>query len=225
MRFYTDFSEAINEIRRDLKEMGIRVSTKSVQNINIEDNPDYEMLEVQNYTYTVTAPTLESIPLKNPQWCQAEFEERISGKDLNPGNAFRLRYEYWSRFLRPEGNFDYTYPERMRFTLRRVIDCLKMDLNTRRAYLPIFEPMKDLPQYFDQRIPCSLGYHFLFRQGKLQMTYLLRSSDFFEHFSNDVWLARRLQMYVAEKVGVLPGTFSHWIGSLHCFQKDVAHVF
>ena len=57
------------------------------------------------------------------------------------------------------------------------------------------------------------------------MTYMQRSCDFSTHYHNDVWLAVKLLEYVARKAGMQPGHFSHWIGSLHVFNKDVEGIF
>lgn len=225
MRIYSNFPEAINEIRRELKEMGITIHTKSVQNKDISTDDEMSTYEIQNYSYTVTNPQYSEIPLKVPEWAEAEFQERISGKHLNPGEAWKLRSAYWKQFLTPDDKFDYAYPQRMALPLSDVIRALNKDLYTRRAFLPIFDRQLDDPKNFGERIPCSLGYWFNFRQGKLNVTYLLRSSDFGEHFNNDIYLADRLKCYVAAQVGVQPGHFSHWIGSLHIFKKDVKDVF
>jgi thymidylate synthase-like protein len=230
MRFFRDFPEAINEIRRELKEMGIMVHPSSVQNMDVTNNPDYETLELQNYQYLVTSPDYNQIPLRSTDWAEAEFDERTCGLPLNPGSAWELRAGYWKQFLveRVFGGkkvFDYAYPERMASPLAAVIDALKKDPNTRRAYLSVFDRYLDPPNKMNQRIPCTLGYHFLYRQGQLNVTYLLRSSDFFEHFNYDIYLADRLKCHIAEACGMKPGTFSHWVGSLHCFSKNVAEVF
>jgi len=225
MRIFQTFPIALNELKRELAEMGIQIQTKSVQNLNIENNPDYQMMELQNYTYTVSQPHYEDIPVKDLEWCLAEFEERTGGIPLNPGEAWKIREPYWKQFLNQWDQFDYAYPQRMSLNLDRVIKALKQDINTRRAFLPIIDIVNDDADDFTRRFPCSLGYLFQYRQGGLNMTYLLRSSDFFEHLTNDLWLANRLQYYVAEKLNVKVGYFCHWIGSFHCFKKNVADVF
>jgi thymidylate synthase len=224
MRQFANFPEALNELKRELAEMGIRLRTKSVQNIDISENPDYDMLEVSNYTYVVTAPEWEQIPLENKPYFEAEFQERVSGKRLNPGEAWKLDFSYWEPFLK-HGMFDYAYSERMTEPLESVIKALREDPNTRRAYLSIFDPVTDEPHSFDERIPCSLGYHFMFREGQLNITYLQRSADFSKHFNKDIALADRLKCYVAQRCDMKPGYFCHWLGSLHIFAKDVKGVF
>lgn len=225
MRFYKDFPEAMNEIRRELKEMGIQIHTKSVQNKNIVNNKDFDSFELQNYTYTVTRPNWKSIPLRSNIWAETEFKERIAGESVNPGEAWKYRRDYWQQFLNNRGEFDYAYPERMAHTVDEAIRALRQDINTRRAFIPIISGSLDTANDFDRRYPCSIGYWLNYRQGKLNITYLLRSSDFGEHFNYDIYLADRLKCYIAEEVDVDPGTFTHWIGSLHVFAKDVEGVF
>jgi len=224
VRFFQTFGEALNEIKRELKEFGILVHTKSVQNKDISQDESFTCYELQDYIYRVTSPDYTQIPLRCPEWAEREFIERISGFALNPGEAWKYRREYWEQFLNDQGKFDYAYPERMTKNLENVIDALRKDPSTRRAYLSILGN-DDPPNEFGVRYPCSIGYHFLYRQGQLNIKYHLRSSDFFEHFNYDIFLAERLKHYVAEKVGMKPGFFTHEIGSLHCFTKDVALVF
>lgn len=225
MRQFANFPEALNELKRELAEMGIRLRTKSVQNINIEDNPDYDMMEVQNYTYIVTAPRWQDIPVENPDYCNAEFAERVAQKGGNPGKAWEYDRDYWFPFVNKKGEFDYTYADRMQHTLGQVISLLKKDPNTRRAYLSIFDPIEDAPDNLHSRIPCSLGYQFQYREGQLNLTYLQRSADFSKHFNKDIQLADRLKCFVADACGMKPGYFCHWLGSLHIFAKDVKGVF
>ena len=103
----------------------------------------------------------------------------------------------------------------MSWSLSSVINALKKDPMTRRAFLPIFNLEEDIQDAFDVRIPCSLGYWFYFRQGKLNMTYLLRSSDFSEHFNNDIYLADRLKCFVAEKIGLRTSEADRYVGQIH----------
>lgn len=225
MRFYKNFAEALNELKRELKEMGCNIHTKSVQNIDITNNPDYDSKEITNYIYTVLEPNCDEIPLNNQEWCNAEFSERVGGKPVNPGRAWKLREKYWKQFITPDGIFDYAYPQRLWMTLPHAVSLLKKDSMSRRVYIPIFNPDLDDVSNLTTRIPCSLGYWFVYRQNKLSVTYLQRSSDFSEHFNNDIWLANKLKDHVAKEAGLEPGPFIHWLGSLHIFSKDVAGVF
>lgn len=54
MRIYTDYTEVISEIKRDLVEMGQPISTYSMQNKVIEWNLDYETKEITNYSFCLS---------------------------------------------------------------------------------------------------------------------------------------------------------------------------
>jgi len=217
MRIYKNFTEALNEIKRDLAEMGIEVHTQTYQDKFIGDNPEFATLELQNYIFTVTQPRAEDLNPTQP-WADAEFHERISGI---PGEAWKLREEIWSEFA---DNFGYTYPERLRGKIDAVIHRIKEDPASRQLFINVWEG-EDLGKLGRIRVPCSLGYHIMVRNGAVNVTYLQRSADFATHLQNDIYLAHRLQRYIADQTGYAVGLYTHWFGSLHVYKKDVKEVF
>ena len=58
------------------------------------------------------------------------------------------------------------------------------------------------------------------RNGKLDVIYDMRSTDFSTHFQNDIWLADELRKHIAEQVGVPVGKFFMKANSLHIYKKD-----
>jgi thymidylate synthase len=206
--------------------MGIRVHPKSYQDKNVEGNPDFDTLELQNYIYCVTSPNTEDLKPTQP-WASREFWERICGEGtMNPGSAWEQREEVWRQFLQPNGKFAYTYDERMYYQLDPIMGELKNNPDSRQLFMSIWDPDIDIHKLGGiSRIPCTIGYIFQARGGKLNITYLMRSCDFATHFVNDVWLAHRLQDFVAASVGMPVGMFTHFIASLHVFHKDVKGVF
>lgn len=230
MRIYKNFVEAHNEATRDVVEMGIRVWPKTMQDKNIKDDPNYETREITNYVYTVTDPKLEDLKPNQP-WADMEFDERVSTVPINPGEAWKTRREVWNEFLHKDENgvpkFAYTYSERFsRYdALLKLITHIQRDPDSRQLFLSVWSPT-DIDEIGGlSRVPCSLGYQFMVRNGKLNITYFMRSCDVATHFHNDVYLAHRLQRYVAEKAGVEVGTFTHYISSFHIYRKDCQGVF
>ena len=227
MRIYQNFKEVLSEVKRDLAEMGIGVHTQTYQDKFIGDDPTMATKELQNYMYCVINTTNPSEILPTQPWADAEFQERISGKHMNPGEAYRLRKDVWDTFLDIERKFGYTYPDRISdfCQIDRIVSTLENDSYSRQAYMSIWTP-EDLTKTGGvSRVPCTLGYQFQVRKGALNITYLQRSSDFATHFNNDVYLAVRMQHYIASRLGMATGTFTHWIGSLHVFIKDIKGVF
>lgn len=248
MRIYENAYQLMSEMGRNLWEMGIENRPKTYQNKVIEGNPDFITKELIAESYCLTnLPDLKwlFVYTNTKEWADAEFEERISGIMLNPGNAWELNKQMWEEFLiQGDGQyacFDYTYAERinrlclnkfgdeynmMRTYLVDIVRLLKYDNDTRKAVLSIFDPSKDKDRLDGfARIPCSMYYQFLIRpNGKgekvCNIIYNQRSADFCAHFGDDVYLAWKLMEYVANAVGVKPGYLYHQIGSLHSYQRD-----
>ena len=230
MRIYSNSFELMSETGRELNSYGQLVKPKTYQNKVIEGNEDFYTKELICQQYCLTSlgdPVWLFVFSHSKEWADAEFQERIDISDItNPGKAWELRKDLWEQFL-VNGKFDYTYNERM-VILPYTIQLLKSDSDTRKAVLPIFNGNgEDDTLYYhgNKRIPCSMYYDFLIRQnGKgekvLHICYHQRSSDFAQHFGNDIYLAWRLMEYVAQEVGVKPGYLYHTIDSLHIYKKD-----
>lgn len=247
-----DATEAFEEIKRDLCEMGIEVKPNSMQDKDIKGDPNYYTKELQNYSYCILESKPDEIQGVSQPWADAEFEERITepleevdcricprvidicGPDsicpksyINPGEAYKLRPNVWNEFLR-DGKFGYTYNERIwaNDQLTKIIERIKVDPFSRQLYLSLWNPDIDPSNIGGAiRVPCSLGYNFQVRGGKLNIHYMMRSSDFTTHFANDVYLAMRLLEHVADATGYEVGTFTHTIFSLHVYAKDIQGVF
>lgn len=82
--------------------------------------------------------------------------------------------------------------------LNDLVGLLVRDPMTRQAFLPIWFP-EDTGAVAGQRVPCTLGYHFMIREGKLSCRYYLRSCDLVRHFADDVYLAARLMQWVSHQ--------------------------
>lgn len=180
----------------------------------------------------------------NLPWAEDHFQERVSGQSLNPAPS-----EAWWPYAQ-QGNvehkkgeiFSHTYPERIwpklanpeditpgfiRWGIRYgygdladVIKQLRKNPMTRQAYLPIWFP-EDTGAVSGQRVPCTLGYHFLYRNGRLDVTYFIRSCDFIRHFRDDLYMAMRLCEWVAWNANLSwCGNLIMHIGSLHAFEPD-----
>jgi thymidylate synthase len=232
MRIYKTFIEAVSEMRRDLKEMGIEVHTQTYQDKHIGLDPKMATLELQNYIFTVTYPSLADLEPVQP-WADLEFEERVRPphpRGVNPGEAYKARIDVWEQFLERDGCFGYTYSDRINNNdgasqVDQIVRAIQIDPSSRQLFMSIWEPEDLFNIGGARRVPCTLGYHFQVRRGRLNITYLQRSADMATHLQNDLYLAARMQAHVAELTGYEVGTYTHWFGSLHVFKKDVEGVF
>lgn len=224
MRIYTNWQECYEEVKRDLAEMGIRVFPKSMQ----DKKGDFETLELQNYSYSLLNANSSDISGVTQPWADSEFNERIDPSgNINPGNAWELRKDVWTEYLH-EGKMAYTYNERLFLNdqLNKIIERLKEDKDSRQLWVSIWNPEIDPDKLGGvSRVPCSLGYNFQYREGKLNMHYIMRSCDFSTHFVNDVYLAIKMLEYVAKETDLQVGNFTHTMFSLHVYKEDVSRVF
>lgn len=207
---------------------------------------------------TTYQPKLAICTGANLPWAEDHFQERVSGLPLNPPPS----ESYWPFAVKGNAEhkhdqkFSHTYPERfwpkhaggitglsqpplgghygIRFKygdLSDVVNQLIKTPQTRQAYLPVWFP-EDTGAVHGERVPCTLGYQFLQRDGKMDIEYHIRSCDFMRHWRDDVYMAGRLLQWVCEKVNEahadpiqhLPAVKPHKlvmnIGSFHIFDGD-----
>lgn len=227
------------------------------QSVNVEGRPQADMREILNYSLTYEIPVwgidLAAQVEPNLPWAEDHFQERVSGEPLNPppSEAWWPFAQHGNSEFKADQQFSHTYPERMwpkeagtarsvsiggpnygiRYAygdLEDVVQQLKMEPETRQAYLPIWFP-EDTGAVHGQRVPCTLGYHFLIRERKLQITYYIRSCDYMRHFRDDVYMAARLAQWMVDRynedasfqeVIAVDKLIMH-IVSFHIFEGDV----
>jgi len=149
-------------------------------------------------------------------WPFAKKGETTNADHKSEGNAFSHTYpeRMWPRFAnQPEYDLAENDPLRdyepyrdenhgIRFRLgdlQDVVNQLIRSPYTRQAYLPIWFP-EDTGAAHGKRVPCTLGYHFMIRDGKLDISYFMRSTDLLRHFQDDVYMAIRLAQWMVERV-------------------------
>lgn len=243
MRIYQDLYEAVKETERNLFEMGKDVSLHSMQNVQGE----FDTKEIEGETFKVLNPLAEvdiayEHMFTDPEgrksiqkWALNEFYERVGLSDPgNPGKACEIRKDLWEPLLNAVGEMDYTYWERLANTYKipttdLIIEEFIRDPNSRRCVLNLWTKEIDLLGLENGiRVPCSITYSWLIRDGKLNMFYHMRSCDIKNHFINDLWLAG---MYNANLVSMLkgtgekpfqtlvPGSLTVTINSLHAYKN------
>lgn len=237
MRIFANCKEMLSEVHRDLFEMGIRVTPKTMQDKVIVGQKAYETIELSGYSFaimdTVDLDDMITARELNLGWCYADLEERLSSEHINPGKAYKLRKE-WDEFVHGD-KFAYTYNERLNYQIEDTIEVLDFDNASRQAVITVYEGTKDTGKRGGlSRVPCSMYYQFIIRGGKLDVIYTMRSSDFMTHFPYDIWMAAKLRDYILSELNkkktvnarqIKPGKLVFFSGSLHAYAKDVPHTF
>lgn len=260
---YGNFQLAIDRASTALQDYGRPIHTERWQGIDISKKPEAEMREVVGWDFQVpmTRITLDQLREQcapSLPFADVHFEERVCGKPINPGEAWKI----WpfghsaKTFLDEKGRFTVNYMERFWAgdyfgdtpiegetslltgirgkhygDLGSIVKLMAEQPLTRQAWLPIYFP-EDTGA--GGRVPCSLGYHWMMRNGFLHCHYPIRSCDFYRHFRDDIYLAVRLTMWLHEQLIALDpmtwkkvelGRYSMWIGSLHVFVNDYQKLF
>lgn len=251
---YPNFDLAIEVVKHQLKTVSYPLDNERWQSSDVKDEPGHQMREVFNVSFTVSLgsehPDHYHEDIKpNLPWADDHFEERVGGQPLNPGNEWRNWP--WSNSAnrhRTEGDqFSHTYMERywpklanyrgmlegqtgIRYRLGDLMDVVQHLTDhpeSRQAFLPVWFP-EDTGVVHGERVPCTLGYHFLYRHGFLHITYYIRSCDFTRHFRDDLYLSLRLLTWMLDHLrganeawaDPKPGMFVFHCASMHMFEND-----
>lgn len=186
-------------------------------------------IEVLGASLTLTEPRrrLVDVPpirLINPAFAAAEAAWVLSGSDdpwifrfnerlAEYADNGRLMGAYGPRLRRWHGKVD---------QLGVVRQLLAADQATRRAVIQLFDPEADACGHKD--VPCTLGYRFYLREGRLHMHTTMRSQDLWLGFCYDIFTATILQELLAGWIGAEPGNYVHNVDSLHLYADDVPLV-
>jgi len=255
MKPFGRISDTIKWTKESLIDYGRTVKTERWQGI---PSPD-DMFEYLFHSFKTQIPsTVEELVEQarpNLPWADEHFEERVCGLPLNPPPS-HVNWPFAQRGNEKFGGttkFSHTYPERIWPKYRDiakdgtimdesamegfrykygdfndVVDLLQREPYTRQAFLPIWFP-EDTGSVHGERVPCTIGYHFIRRNNYLHVVYYIRSCDYIRHFRDDIYLACRKVQWAIEKLkekdydnwkDVIPGYLSMHITSLHCFNRE-----
>lgn len=101
-----------------------------------------------------------------------------------------------------------------------VAKALTRDHNSRQAVIHIKDP-QDYTEHPTHDVPCTVALQFFIRDGLLYMTTYMRSNDLWTGFPYDVFAFTSFQILLAFKLGVGIGTYTHFAGSLHLYERSL----
>lgn len=103
-----------------------------------------------------------------------------------------------------------------------VVDLLRKDPNSRRGIININSPNKNRITTKDE--PCTIALQFYIRDKKLYCTGMMRSNDIWFGLTYDITFFTELQKYIADKLGVGYGSYTHFATSLHMYDRDYTKI-
>ncbi len=239
-----DFRKIHSSIEEAFLEAGSIVEVGEWQSFRDKDLPMATTFEIQDvafewYNIPITGAELRRAVEPHLPWAEDHFQERMLGEPLNPGEQYKNWpwYEQGVEDHKMMGQFSHTYMERywpprhmvgVRYDMGNVANLISLLMTrpqTRQAYLPVWFP-EDLmaADVLGERVPCTLGYHFLRRGDELKVVYYMRSCDWFRYFRDDVYMTARLLQYIAGNVGASKMRMVMHISSLHIFEAEVERL-
>ena len=106
------------------------------------------------------------------------------------------------------------------------IDALELlgnEPDTRQCIITLWYPHDLMYSKFGGKkdIPCTLTWQFMVRNGTLHMICTMRSNDIWLGFPYDVYVNTTIQQLMASALNLDVGTYTHQVGSLHVYEKNV----
>ena len=92
--------------------------------------------------------------------------------------------------------------------------------NSRQAIIHL-KPARDVLSYPTKDLPCTVSLQFFIRDHKLYLITYMRSNDIWMGFPYDVFQFTCLQIYLAMRLDVDLGTYTHIAGSLHLYKRNL----
>lgn len=181
--------------------------------------------EIEDPTRCILRSPIRKLPMR---YMVGELLWYLSG---NPElKAIQLYTSAWDRMSDGGVTVNSNYGDRIQHALCEfsgdTFDQLKMvekmlteHPESRQAVIHI-KQARNLVKYPTKDVNCTVCLQFFIREGKLFMTTYMRSNDLWMGFPNDVFQFTAIQIYLAMRLGVQLGTYTHIAGSLHLYDRD-----
>lgn len=153
----------------------------------------------------------------NPAIGAVEAAQLIGGVS-DPALTVRVGKNF-GNFL-DAGIFHGAYGPRIKTQLPEVVSQLAESSESRQAIVQIWRPQDDL-WGSAKDLPCTLGFQFFVRAGRLVMVTRMRSNDVMWGVPYDVFQFTQLQLTLCNVLDLMPGEYIHQVGSMHIYERDL----
>jgi thymidylate synthase len=177
---------------------------------------------LMNVSFSVEIPSINVITTPwrkfNKAYAEAEWKWYLSGN--RDASSIAKRAPLWESMMVPgtkEVNSNYGYFWQNNDQLLRVIEELRRNPSSRRAMIVHYD-ISELDRY-QYDTPCNVVLNFYILDRKLHMTIFARSIDLIYGFCNDQYIFSKLQLSLANELGLNNGNMHWFITNLHIYEK------
>ena len=159
-------------------------------------------------------------------YAEAEWQWYLSGDR----SIYKLEDLYgkvpqiWKHMADEDGNVNsnYGWQWKRNDQLDMVIQLLKDNPRTRQAAISIYDSKEWKAYEYDT--PCTYAIQFTIQAQHLNMCVTMRSNDLWYGFCNDQYCFSRLQLLVADELGLLVGKYFHFAHNLHLYNNIIEKI-
>lgn len=199
----------------------------SSQNITASSRDGDIVGEIINATSVISNPTKNITKNKirnlSMKYAIGELLWYISGN--NKLSEIQKYTKAWDR-MSDDGNVvnsNYGWCIRYKYGFDQweyVKELLRKSPETRQAIIHI----KTAENKESKDVNCTICLQFFIREGKLYATTYMRSNDIWMGFPYDVFQFTCMQILMSMDLGVELGTYTHMVGSLHLYKRNLKEV-
>lgn len=184
------------------------------------------MIEIEDPTRCILHSKIRNLPMR---YMIGELLWYLSGN--NKLSAIQLYTHAWDRMSDDGETVNSNYGNRIQCMVdecegddfdqfKMVEKLLRASPSSRQAVIHI-KQARDLDHHPTADVNCTVCLQFFVRENKLYMTTYMRSNDLWMGFPNDVFQFTCMQILLAMKLGYGLGTYTHMVGSLHMYRRDM----
>lgn len=180
----------------------------------------YQTRELWPYTVQILNPSRNILDMParkiNYHFMVAEMLWILSGCDET--DILAAFAPFVTKWYDPGQTFG-AYGPRFRHQLAHVLQSLRADPESRQAVMTMWRPEIRVQKTVDT--PCTVMFHFLIREDRLNMITYMRSNDCWLGLPYDLYNFTQIMNYVAGLLGKDVGIYTHTVGSMHLYERDI----
>lgn len=183
--------------------------------------------ELNNYSFTLTNLDNNVINIRNiskPYICGELLWYALGRNDVAFINKFA---GMWGR-ISDDGVTSYSAYGDIVFKrhgfnqVEKIIQLLCADPESRRAVINFNVPNTNVIETKDEI--CTIALQFMIRDGMLNCTGIMRSNDVWYGLPYDVIFFTELQKYIARRLNVYCGVYTHTVISIHAYERNYEDI-